>query len=139
MRFAGRIYKDGKFWLAEIPILDLITQGHTKKEAYLMVADMIETLVNRDGFKVTVYKGTKDTFEVGAPEPKPMIGLLLKRKREISGLSLAQVAKRMGMSSRNAYARYEQGTAMPTIEKLNQLFYAVSPDTDLVIDEARNG
>lgn len=65
MRFAGRIYKDGKFWLAEIPILDLITQGHTKKEAYLMVADMIETLVNRDGFKVTVYKGTKDTFEVG--------------------------------------------------------------------------
>lgn len=68
-----------------------------------------------------------------------MIGLLLKRKREISGLSLAQVAKRMGMSSRNAYARYEQGTAMPTIEKLNQLFYAVSPDTDLVINEARNG
>ncbi|BBO88487.1 helix-turn-helix domain-containing protein [Desulfosarcina ovata] len=139
MRFAGRIYKDGKFWLAEIPILDLMTQGRTKKEAYLMVADMIETLVNRDGFKVTVYKGAKDTFEVGAPEPKPMIGLLLKRKREISGLSLAQVAKRMGMSSRNAYARYEQGTAMPTIEKLNQLFYAVSPDTDLVIDEARNG
>ena len=69
---------------------------------------------------------------------QPMIGLLLKRKREISGLSLAQVAKRMGMSSRNAYARYEHGTAMPTIEKLNQLFYAVSPDTDLVIDEARN-
>ena len=139
MRFAGRIYKDDKFWLAEIPILDLMTQGRTKKEAYLMIADMIETLVNRDGFKVTVYKGAKDTFEVGTPEPKPMIGLLLKRKREISGLSLAQVAKRMGMSSRNAYARYEHGTAMPTIEKLNQLFYAVSPDTDLVIDEARNG
>ena len=136
MRFTGRIYKDGKFWLAEIPILDLMTQGRTKKEAYLMVADMIETMVNRDGFRVTVHKGAKDTFEVGASEPKPMIGLLLKRKREISGLSLAQVAKRMGMSSRNAYARYEQGKAMPTIEKLNQLFYAVSPDTDLVIDEA---
>ena len=135
MRFSGRIYKDGKFWLAEIPILDLMTQGRTKKEAYQMVADMIETLVNREGFRATVYKGAKNTFEVGASEPKHMIGLLLKRKREISGLSLAQVATRLGMSSRNAYARYEQGKATPTIEKLNQLFYAVSPDTDLVINE----
>jgi len=30
MRFSGKIYKDGKFWLAEIPILDLMTQGRTK-------------------------------------------------------------------------------------------------------------
>ncbi len=36
MRFSGKIYKDGKFWLAEIPILDLMAQGHTKKEAYEM-------------------------------------------------------------------------------------------------------
>ena len=135
MRFTGHIYKDGKFWLAEIPILDLMTQGRTKKEAYLMVADMIETMVNREGFRVTVCKGEKNTFEVGAKESKHMIGLLLKRKREISGLSLSQVAKRLGMSSRNAYARYEQGKAIPTIEKLNQLFNAVSPDTDLVINE----
>jgi predicted RNase H-like HicB family nuclease/DNA-binding XRE family transcriptional regulator len=135
MRFTGRISKDGKFWLTEIPILDLMTQGRTKKEAYLMVADMIETMVNREGFKVTVYKVAKDTFEVGADEPRHMIGLLLKRKREISGLSLAQVAKRLGMSSRNAYARYEQGKSIPTVEKLNKLFYAVSPDTDLVINE----
>jgi hypothetical protein len=31
MRFSGKIYKDEKFWLAEIPILDLMTQGRTKK------------------------------------------------------------------------------------------------------------
>ncbi len=29
MRFSGKVYKDGKFWLAEIPILDVMTQGHT--------------------------------------------------------------------------------------------------------------
>jgi len=46
MRFSGKIYKDGKFWLAEILILDLMTQGSTKKEAYEMVADMLESLVN---------------------------------------------------------------------------------------------
>ncbi len=29
MRFSGTIYKDGKFWLAEIPILDLMPQGRS--------------------------------------------------------------------------------------------------------------
>lgn len=46
MRFSGKIFKDGHFWLAEIPILDLMTQGQTKTEAYEMVADMLESLVN---------------------------------------------------------------------------------------------
>ncbi|MBC8457698.1 MAG: hypothetical protein H8D67_06875 [Deltaproteobacteria bacterium] len=30
MRFSGKIYKDGRFWLAEIPILDAMTRGHTR-------------------------------------------------------------------------------------------------------------
>ena len=59
MRFSGTLYKDGKFWLAEIPILDLMPQGRTKKEAYKMVADMLESLVNKKDFKVNVYKGKK--------------------------------------------------------------------------------
>ena len=36
MRFSGKIYKDGKFWLAEIPILDAMTQGYTRKNAVEM-------------------------------------------------------------------------------------------------------
>ncbi|MCM2284281.1 MAG: hypothetical protein NDI81_05845 [Desulfobacula sp.] len=64
MRFSGKIYKDGKFWLAEIPIIDLMTQGHTKKEAYEMVADMLESLINKDGCDITIFKGKKDHFEV---------------------------------------------------------------------------
>ena len=34
MRFSGKIYKDGKFWLAEIPILDAITQGNVDKASF---------------------------------------------------------------------------------------------------------
>jgi len=52
MRFPGKIYKDGKFWLAEIPILEAMTQGHTRKKALEMVADMVETMVNKKGFKL---------------------------------------------------------------------------------------
>lgn len=136
MRFSGKIYKDGKFWLAEIPILDLMTQGRTKKEAYDMVADMLESMVNQSSFEVTVFKGKKDSFEVGFSEPKHMVRLLLQRKREMSGLSLAQVAERLGAKSRNTYARYEQGKSVPSFEKLNELLHAVNPQSDIVIDES---
>lgn len=136
MRFSGSIYKDGKFWLAEIPILDLMTQGKTKKETFEMVADMLESLVNKDKFKVKVYKGKKDSFEVGSSEPKHMVSLLLQRKRELSGLSLAQVASKLGMKSRNTYARYEQGRSVPSVEKLNELLNAVCPQKDIVITES---
>ncbi len=136
MRFSGIVYKDDKFWLAEIPILELMTQGKTKKEAYEMVADMLETMINKDGFKIEVHKGTGDKFEVGSNDPKHMISLLLQRKREMSGLSLAQVANRLGMKSRNTYARYEKGHSIPSIEKLNELLHAVCPQTDIVIDES---
>ena len=136
MRFSGKIYKDGKFWLAEIPILDLMTQGHTKGEAYEMVVDMLESLINNKEFKAEVFKKSKDTFEISSSEPKYMISLLLQRKREISGLSLAQVADRLGSSSRNSYARYEQGKSVPTVEKLHDLLHAVSPQSDIVIEES---
>ena len=54
MRFSGKIYKDGRFWLAEIPILDVMTQGHTRKGALEMAADMVETMANKEGFRVEV-------------------------------------------------------------------------------------
>ncbi len=136
MRFSGTVYKDGKFWLAEIPILDLMTQGRTKKEANKMAADMLESLVNKDGFKVEVYCGKNNQIELGSSEPGHMVSLLLQRKRESSGLSLAEVAKRLGTKSRNTYARYEQGRSVPTVEKLNELLNAVCPQRDIVPTES---
>ena len=136
MRFSGKIYKDGKFWLAEIPILDAMTQGHTRKEALEMAADMVETMANKEGFRFEVFLGSGGEFEVGSTNTKPLISLLLQRKRELSGLSLSQAAERLGTSSRNAYARYEQGRAVPSVQKLNELLHAVCPDTDFVIRES---
>ncbi len=136
MRFSGRVFKDGKYWLAEIPILDLMTQGRTKKEAYEMVVDMLKTMINKEGFNIELYKTEKDNFEVGSTEPKHLITLLLQRKREISGLSLSQVSNRLGTKSRNSYARYEQGRSVPSVEKLNELLHAVCPEADIVINES---
>ena len=133
MRFYGKIYKDGNFWLAEVPILEAMTQGRTRKEALVMVADRLETLAHRPGFAVKVHPGQHGDFEVISTDTRGMISLLLRRQRERSGLSLAEAAERLGAKSRNAYARYERGTSVPTLEKLNELLHAVAPDQDFVL------
>ena len=47
MKFQGKAFKSGKFWLAEIPFLELMTQGRTKKELLLMVEDLFITLADK--------------------------------------------------------------------------------------------
>ena len=132
MRFEGRVVKDGKFWLVEVPAFDALTQGRTKREAFEMAKDLIETMANTKGFQVTVYPKNRESFEVGANRTGVLVALLLRRQRERQGLSLAEAAQRLGQRSRNAYARYEQGKTMPTIEKLEQLLAAIAPDQKIV-------
>jgi len=98
-----------------------------------MIGDLVETMVDKKGFTAEVHAIKDDRFEAGSEDVKALVALLLQRKRELSGLSLAEAAERLGISSRNAYARYEQGKAVPTVEKLCQLLHAVSPEEDLVI------
>jgi len=137
MRFQGKVFKAGKFWAVEVPILDIATQGRTRKEAFEMIADAIETLVDRKGFKVRVFGASGRDFEIGANDHGALAALLLKRTRLRAGLSLGQVAERLGSKSLNSYARYEQGRSVPSIEKLAQLYSAVSPSGGFVIRESR--
>jgi len=136
MRFEGRLQKDGRFWLAEIPLLNAMTQGRTRKEALEMAADWLVTMVDRPGFRAEVHPRGKFEFEVSGSSAAAMTALLLRRQREASGSSLSDVAKRLGVTSRNAYARYERGEAVPTMEKLDLLLKAAAPGGDFVIREA---
>lgn len=139
MRLAGRLWKSGRLWLIEVPMLDVASQGRTRKEALAMIADAIETLVNRPGFRVEVHAGPGDRFEVGAAEAGTLVALLLRRQRQMRGLSLADVAARLRQSSKNAYARYEQGRTVPTLDKLTELLAAIDAERDLVLEESRVG
>ena len=136
MRFVGRILKEGKYWAVEVPILGVVTQGRSKADALEMIADAIECLVDKPGFKIQIYLGKGGYFEVGAEDQAALTALLLKRERLKSGLSLSQVAARLGAKSLNAYARYEQGRATPTIQKLSQLYSAVASNGDFVLTES---
>jgi len=132
MRFPGKVTKDGRFWMVEIPAFDALTQGRTKREALAMAEDLIETMADVRGFEVTAYPTGKETFEVGANQLGTLLALLLRRQRERRGLTLAEAAERLGQTSKNAYARYEQGKAMPTVEKLEELLRAIAPDQRIV-------
>ena len=101
-----------------------------------MAKDLVETLADNPHFTVTIHPGKQGDFEVSSSDTRTLISLLLRRQRQSSGLSLAEVTERLGAKSRNAYARYECGTSMPTIEKLNELLRAVSPDKDLVLHQS---
>ena len=132
MRFEGKVSKSGKQWLAAIPALDAITQARSRVGAYAMAKDLVETMADSRRFVVTVHRLPADRFEISANDVKVLVALLLRRQREKSGLTLAQVAARLPQKSRNAYARYERGDAVPTIEKLEELLDAVAPGKEFV-------
>ncbi len=132
MRFEGRIRKDGRFWLVEIPAFDAVTQGRTKREAFAMAEDLIETMADARGFQVAAFPLGGENFEIEANRVGTLIALLLRRQRERHGLTLSEAAERLGQRSRNAYARYEQGKAVPSVEKLEQLLKAIAPDQRIV-------
>jgi predicted RNase H-like HicB family nuclease len=139
MRFEGKLTRDGRFWLAEIPLLDAMTQGRSRKEALAMAIDWLETMVNREGFRAEVHEHNgASEFEVSGSDVGAMTALLLRRQRELSGASLRDVAARLGSSSRNAYARYERGEVVPTVDKLDALLKAASPELDFVIRAAND-
>jgi hypothetical protein len=136
MRLAGRIYKDGRFWLAEVPMLDAMTQGHSRAEALRMIGDLVETMGDKKGFSVAVFPGGHGTLEIGSEDAATLVAVMLRRQREKRGVSLSEVARRLGSHSKTSYARYEQGRSVPTVEKLFELLAAVAPGEDFVFKES---
>jgi predicted RNase H-like HicB family nuclease len=138
MRFEGRVSKDkgSKHWLIEVPLLDVMTQGTSKESAYEMLVDAIESLVDQKGFRVDVRAEGGHHFTVGANRETQLIALMLKRQREAHRLTLQEVARRLGQKSPNAYARYEQGRSVPTVEKLNELMRAIDPGIEPILKVA---
>ncbi len=136
MRFQGKVYREGHLWLAEVPLFEAVTRGRTRAEALELIADWFEAMIDRASFSVRVHPGGNREFEVSSPDLRSMISLLLQRRRKASGLSLAETARRLGVKSRNAYARYERGESLPTIEKLDRLLRAVSEGREVVVAES---
>lgn len=133
MELEGKLWKSGKFWLIEVPAIEVMSQGHTQKEALEMIADAIEGLIgcyypeDSKGFKVCVqgYKG--GIIGINTTHNSLMLAFSLKRLREASKATVREVSERLGSRSPNAYARYERGRTRISLDQYERLLQAVNP------------
>jgi len=136
MRLDGRIWKDKKtkYWVVHVPLLDISTQGTSKKNALAMIEDAIELEAEKAGLKIhAALCAADDAFAVSANDPDALIAFLLKRQRQSHGLTVREVASRLKSSSPTAYAQYEQGKRAPSLGKLRELLHAIDPNLEPIL------
>lgn len=85
MKVQGKVFKDGGFWLANIPVLDAMTQGVTEDDALVMVKDL--TLADRPGFSVTVQSCGNGDIELSSDDPCGLVALIERRQRRTHALA----------------------------------------------------
>lgn len=86
MRLSGRIWKDGKHWLIEVPMLDAMTQGRTRAEGVWMIADLVEAIADDESFRVKVRPGPDGAVALESSNAATLAALVLRRRREKHGL-----------------------------------------------------
>jgi predicted RNase H-like HicB family nuclease len=134
MEFEGKVWKDGKMWLIEVPSLNLMTQGKSRKDAFKMVRDAAIGLVEcyfesemEKSFDVKVIDYKKDAFGITSNDNKLLLALSLRRQRERSGSTVRETVERLGVKSPNAYAQYERGRTRISLEQYEKLMHAANP------------
>ena len=123
MILEAKLTKSGRWWAIEIPALEAFTQARTKSEALLMAASAVDDLAGRALGTRARLDG--DRILIEAEDAGALVALVLRQKRSRAGLTLQQMATRLGSASPNSYARYEKGRTMPSVEVLDRLLRAV--------------
>jgi predicted RNase H-like HicB family nuclease len=137
MVLIGRIAKqEDPFWSADVDAIGAHTQGTSREDAFDMLQSLIKLLVDRKGFVPTLSEIGQDDdgatiVYVTANEPALLAALVLKYQRQRHHLSLSDVEKKLG---RDAYARYEEGTAEPSIGEFTELLAAVAPELVMTVE-----
>lgn len=133
MELEGKIWKSGKFWLVEVPALQMMTQGHSREEAINMIIDAIEGLIEcyfpneSKDFKVSVLQYKRGIIGISTSNNSLMLAFSLRRQREVSKSTVREVSERLGSNSPNAYARYEKGKTRISLDQYERLLHAVNP------------
>lgn len=139
MRFEGYFLrpsgKANRYWHIEVPVLGISTQGKSKQHALRMIGDAIELSIDKKGFRVDIQltSTSENEFTVGANDPRILVAFMLRQQRSLHGLTLKEVSSRLKISSPNAYARYEQGKSVPTLDKLTELLHAIDPEREAIL------
>ncbi|ADI38451.1 type II toxin-antitoxin system HicB family antitoxin [Waddlia chondrophila] len=124
----------------EIPLVDALTQGRTKKEALEMAVDAIECLLDayfEEGSgkraKVTASSLKGNHFFIKAEDQNLLTSLILIRQREKHKTTYSELTKRLKAGSTFAYRRYEKGNVSISVKKFYDLMKAVAPEKNIVL------
>jgi len=135
MELEVKVEKEGKWWLSEVPYLDIMTQGKTKKEALEMIQDaVLELFFDTFGellpkdFYVTLTEFRNTLIGLSTNYPSLLFALSLRRQRQKSLSTVRQTAKRLGYRSFRSYAKYESGKHLPSLIQFEKLVQAANPD-----------
>lgn len=129
MMIDGRYSKSGKWWIADLPVLDAGTQATDRGDLARMVSDLIASFLDlppKSKFTAKIEFRPDQTFSVETSHDDDMFCLILARQRTKNHLSQKEVADLLGYSSTNAYSAYEQGKRRPSLEKAAKLLGAVT-------------
>lgn len=124
MVITGKYFKGKRFWVVDLPVIDASTQAPRREDLPGMITDLFSSLLERKiTLNVELGKDGKLVIETG--DDDSIFPLILKRQREMSGISQKDAAKSLGYTSVNAYSAYEQGQRRPSLEKASKLLRAV--------------
>lgn len=134
------------WWSAECELIGAWTQGHDREDAIDALRSLVEIKVkdavpSAKGFKATVTDLRATEIDgsvrvvIDSNHPGALAAAVLKQQRQTRGLTLTDVAKRLGSSSHNAYAAYERGAREPSLSKYRELLHAVAPELGFSIGE----
>jgi predicted RNase H-like HicB family nuclease len=77
MKFKGRVFQDKDFWLAEVPALNITSQGKSYQEALEMIKDTIESIINisKKDVKIYIYTNAQNTniFQISSSHIIPIL------------------------------------------------------------------
>ena len=102
MLFAGTIEKSGKYWAINVDDLSLTTQGKTREDAFKMLQDSVEMLLDddqdRDLAKIEFFEDDKKSFAMRFKDTDAMLPFILERLCFGSRLSIGDgLLKRKGL------------------------------------------
>ena len=137
MKLKGKLKKDGKFWLIEVPVLSAITQGRTKKEDFEMIEEYIINMSEEyfsKTLKLNITKLINNEFEIETNNTILLTALVLRSLRVSQDLTIKAISEKLGYSSVNGYAQYEQSKRELSCHKLSEMLSVLNPKVKLLID-----
>jgi len=139
MELEGKVWKEDRWWLIEVPCLNVVTQGKTKKEAFFMIEDAVLELMKAyfakmdKKFKISIHQYRGNYFGLSSNDSNLLLSFLLIRQREANGLSVREVACRLSSKNPNSYAQYEKGNINFSITQYEKLMRAINPKNSRIL------